>query len=124
MRTSASPARGAGVGVSMTDRLPTPGAVLTSARIPSFLRDRQRERGDAVIGGRRVEETSPRRRDDHVLTAVAAKIRARRRMRGGAKLHRPEFPAGLCVEGAEAAVVGRANEHETAGSGDRSTVAR
>src|SRR4051812_48552818 len=101
--------------------LPTPEAVLISART-SLLAGRQREGRDAVVRRRRVEEAAPGRRDDHVLAAVAAKKGARGGMGRGPELHDPEFLAGLGVERAEAAVVGCADEHNAARRHDRAAV--
>ena len=47
----------------------------------------------------------------------------RRRLRGADELERPQFLAGLRVERAEAAVVGRADEDQPSGRRDRAAVA-
>ena len=56
------------------------------------LRGGQRERHDAVVGQRRIEEAAAGRRDDHVLLAVLAEIGARGRVRGAAQLERSTIP--------------------------------
>ena len=84
---------------------------------------RQRERDDAVVGHRVAEEAAAGGRDDDVLPAVAAFVGHRRRLRRARQLVRPQLLAGLRVERAEAAVVGRADEDQPAGGRDRAAVA-
>ena len=54
---------------------------------------RQRERHDAVVGQRRVEEPAAGRRDHDVLLAVLPVIGHRRGVRGAAELDRPQLLA-------------------------------
>ena len=77
---------------------------------------------DQRIAPVRIEQlASPRGRDYDVLFAVLALIRDRRGVRSGFDLLRPDFFAGLRIEGAEAVVVGRSDEHQSAGGRDRAS---
>src|SRR5262245_43826388 len=78
---------------------------------------------DAVAGDRVAEEAAAGRGDDDVLPAVASLVRDRCCLRGARKLERPSLFARLRVERAEAPVVGRADEDEASGRGDRAAVA-
>src|SRR3954469_2916676 len=85
--------------------------------VPRRRAARQRERQD-VRAGRGAEETAAAGRDDHVLPAVLAEKRHRRDVRARRQLGLPQLPAALRLEGAEAAVDGRADEDDAAGGGD------
>ena len=98
-----------------------PSAFSTSRRVRPLpiIAAGQLER-DQLIGNRQAaaDGGSTRGGNHHVLRAVLAHVGHRSRVAAGRKLRHPQFTTGLGVEGAEAVIVGRADEDEAAGGGD------
>src|SRR2546425_42608 len=84
----------------------------------------QRECGDGIVGQWRFKETAGCGCDDHVLLPVLTQISDWCGVSRSAEFHTPQFPAGFRIEGSEAAIIGGADEHETAGRGDGPSAVR
>src|SRR2546426_8245506 len=81
-----------------------------------FLRECECRNG--IVSQRRIKETACRRCNNDVLLAVLTQICNRRGVRCGGKFDGPKLLACFRVECAEAAVIGGADEDQSACSGD------